>query len=77
MVAIQVTETFEVARVEVGDDFRVELWQAHKSSSYTPDQALKLSQELAEAALEARRVMSEHLEVLASRTAAGASEGPL
>lgn len=77
MVAIQVTETFEVARVEVGDDFRVELWQAHKSSSYTPDQALKLSQELAEAALEARRVMSEHLKVLASRTAAGASEGPL
>lgn len=75
--AIHVTETFEVARVEVGDDYRVHLWQARKASSYTPDQALKLSQELAEAALEARRALSEHLEVLASRAASDGREGPL
>lgn len=75
--AIHVTETFEVARVEVGDDYRVHLWQARKASSYTPTEALQLSQELAEAALEARRAECDHLEAMAARTASGASGGPL
>ena len=75
--AIHVTETFEVARVEVGDDYRVHFWQAHKASTYTPDQALKLSQELAEAALEARHALSGHLETLTARMAADGLEGLL
>lgn len=78
MVAIEVTETFEVARVEVGDDYRVHLWQARKASSYTPTQALQLSQELAEAALAARRAVEERLEADRARTletAAGGFDG--
>lgn len=59
MVAIEVTETFEVARVEVGDDYRVHLWQARKASSYTPQQALQLAREIADAALAARQAADE------------------
>lgn len=77
MVAIQVTETFEVARVEVGDDYRVHLWQAYKASSYTPTQALQLSQELAQAALEARKALSEHLGRLVDSVPPEGQEGPL
>lgn len=80
MVAIEVTETVEVARVEVGDDYRVHLWQARKLSSYTPTQALQLSQELAEAALEARRVAEEREEAEGARirqTAGGVFDGTL
>ena len=77
MVAIEVTETFEVARVEVGDDYRVHLWQARKASSYTVAQAVRLGAELLEAAEEADRLLAEHLRDMAARTAAEASGGPL
>lgn len=75
--AIEVTETFEVARVEVGDDYRVHLWQARKASSYTGAQAATLAGELVRAAEEADQMLAEHLRDMAARTAAGASGGPL
>lgn len=71
------TETFEVARVEVGDDYRVHLWQARKASSYTVAQAVTLGAELLRAAEEADRLLAEHLRDMAARTASSASEGPL
>lgn len=77
MVAIEVTETFEVARVEVGDDYRVHVWQARKASSYTVTQAMTLARELVRAAEEADRLLAEHLRDMAARTAAEASGGPL
>ena len=77
MVAIEVTETFEVARVEVGDDYRVHLWQARKASSYTAPQALQLAQELVRAAEDAERFLAEHLRDMAARTVSEASGGPL
>lgn len=75
--AIHVTETFEVARVEVGDDYRVHVWQAQKSSSYTPEQALQLAAELEAVAIAAQQLMKHDLERMAARTASGASGGPL
>lgn len=75
--AILETETFEVARVEVGDDYRVHLWQARKSSSYTTEQALQLAAELEAVAIAAQQLMKHDLAQMAARTAAGASEGPL
>lgn len=77
MVAIEVTETFEVARVEVGDDYRVHLWQARKASSYKPEQARKLAQELLDAAEEAEQAIADHLQIMADRMAADVSLGPL
>lgn len=77
MVAIEVTETFEVARVEVGDDYRVHLWQARKASSYTTTQAMTLARELVRAAEEADRLLAEHLRDMAARTLLEASGDPL
>ncbi len=77
MVAIEVTETFEVARVEVGDDYRVHLWQARKALSYTGAQAATLAGELLAAAEEADRLLAEHLRDMAARTASEASGAPL
>lgn len=75
--AILVTETFEVARVEVGDDYQVHLWQAQKALSYKPEQARKLAQELLDAAEEAEESIGEHLKGLAARMAADSGVGPL
>jgi len=75
--AIHVTETFEVARVEVGDDYRVHLWQARKASSYTVAQAVTLGAELLRAAEDADRLLAEHLREMAARTASGAAGEPL
>ncbi len=65
--AITETDVVEVARVEVGDDYRVHLRQWRKRVDYSPEQALQLSCELAQAALEARRLLGEDLAAMSER----------
>jgi hypothetical protein len=73
--AITETEVVELATVEVGDDYRVHLRQYRKAMDYTPEQALQLSCELAQAALEARRLLADGLSAMSDRVrSAPASE---
>lgn len=56
-----IAETVErvVVQVEVGDDCLVHVKQRRKRVSLSPAEALQLSQELAEEALRARRMLEE------------------
>lgn len=65
--AITETETVILANVEVGDDYRVHVTQLRKHLDYTPEQALKLSVEIAQAALEARRLKAETIALMIQR----------
>ena len=65
--AITETETVTLANVEVGDDYRVHVTQMRKHLDYTPEQALQLSVEIAQAALEARRLLEENLAMVGDR----------
>lgn len=65
--AITETETVTLANVEVGDDYRVHVTQMRKRLDYTPRQALQLSVEIAQAALEAMRMLDEDVVEMSGR----------
>lgn len=69
MVAIVETVDRVVVEVEVGDDYLVQVKQRRKRVALSPSEALQLSQELAEAALEARRLVGEQAERERARVA--------
>ena len=68
-----ITETIEraVARVEVSDEYRVEVKQRKRLMDYSPDEADLLSNMLRVAANEARAMMRLHDAEAAARTVAG------
>lgn len=50
----------EVAKVEINDEYRIDLWQFRKRTDYTPDQAEKLAGELIDSAVRVREMLAAH-----------------
>ena len=67
--AIVQLEEVTVVDVEIGDDCLVHVRQVKRHVELTPTEALQLSQELAEAAVKARRLLVEESERQRARVA--------
>lgn len=75
MVAIVQVEEVTVVDVEIGDDCLVHVRQVKRHVGLTPTEALQLSQELAEAAVTARRLLAEESERQRVRIRLRAADG--
>lgn len=75
MVAIVQIEEVTVVDVEIGDDCLVHVRQVKRHVGLTPTEALQLSQELAEAAVTARRLLAEESERQRRRVAQNGADG--
>jgi len=74
-VAIVQVEEVTVVDAEIGDDHLVHVRQMRKHVALTPTEALQLSQELAEAAVSARRLLGEQAERERGRIAQQGASG--
>lgn len=76
--AIEETVTVVVASVEVNDEYRVELSQFRAVTDYSPDEAMKLAQELSAAGLKAAGlIQSQGREVASRGNARGITAGEI
>lgn len=70
--AVAETVTRDLVSVEVGDDYRIEVWQRRKTMDYTPSEARTLGHMLLNTAAHAVELISEHEQERHARTLAGA-----